>query len=135
MHQTLTTLDPKEVDLPDTLFAWDIETRVFQTIVVRCLSQIEGVEPVEGGLLDSLLGRDVLESPKGIVVDQDPKSKTVSIKVEVNVAYGVSIPQKAEEVQLKVAEAVSHFTGLQVSRVHVVFRNLIPQKPQVLTST
>ncbi len=128
MHQTLSTLDPKELDLPDTVFAWDIETRVFQTIVVRCLSQIEGVEPVEGGLLDSLLGRDVLENAKGITVEQDPKTKTVAIKVEVNVAYGVSIPHKAEEVQVKVSEAISLFTGLQVSKVHVVFRNLIPQK-------
>lgn len=128
MHQTLSTLDTKELELPDTVFAWDIETKVFQTIVIRCLCHIEGVEPVEGGLLDSLLGRDVLENVKGIFVEQDPKTHCVSIKVEINVAYGVSIPQKAEEVQNKIAEAVSTFTGLQVGKVHVVFKNLIPFK-------
>ena len=124
MHETLAQLDSKEVELPDTVFAWDVETRVFQAIVIRCLGEIEGVEPVEGGLLDSLLGRDLLENVKGVSVEQDPKTHSVAVRLEVKVAYGVAIPEKAEEVQAKVAQALSLLTGVQVSRVHVVFKTL-----------
>jgi uncharacterized alkaline shock family protein YloU len=44
------------------------------------------------------------------------------------VAYGVCIPEKAEEVQMKISEKVSRFTGLHVACVHVIFKNLITAK-------
>lgn len=128
MDNPLKEIDLKEVDLPDTLFVRDIETKVFQSMALQCLSQIEGIEVLEGNLLDTLLGRDRLESVKGIHVDQDQKRHLVNIKVEVNVAYGVSIPQKAEEIQNKILECISAWTNLHVGMVHVVFKNLITPK-------
>jgi uncharacterized alkaline shock family protein YloU len=62
---------------------------------------------------------------KGISVDQDEKTRTVHVKVEVKVAYGVSIPEKSEEIQTKIAKEISRLTGLHVGRVHVVFKDLI----------
>jgi len=47
------------------------------------------------------------------------------VKVEVNVAYGISIPDKAEEIQARLAQEISRLTGLHVGCVHVVFKNLI----------
>lgn len=128
MNGPLKNIDLKEIELPETIFIRDIESRVFQSIVVQCLSHIDGVATMEGNFIDSLLGRDSAESLKGIIVEQDPRTHSVSVKMEINVAYGVSIPQKAEEVQLKVVEQISRLTGLHVSTVHVVFKNLIPQK-------
>jgi uncharacterized alkaline shock family protein YloU len=125
MKSPLKDIDTKEVELPDTVFIRDIESRVFQSIAVQCLSRIEGVALLEGTFIDSLLGRDSGERFKGIHVEQDPKNHAVQIKVEINVAYGISIPEKAEEVQSKIAEEVSAFTGLHVGSVHVVFKNLI----------
>lgn len=128
MDSPLKHIDTKEVELPDTVFIRDIESRVFQSIAVQCLAKIEGISLLEGTFIDSLLGRDSNDRIKGIYVDQDPKNHSIQIKVEINVAYGVSIPEKAEEVQQKVAEEVSRLTGLHVGSVHVVFKNLIPCK-------
>lgn len=129
MHNPLEQLDRKELDLPETLFIRDIEGRVFQSIALQCLSQIQGIETLEGNLFDSLLGRDRLENPKGIYVEQDEKNHAVNLKVEVNVAYGVCIPEKAEEIQMRLVEELSSLTGLHVGTIHVVFKNLISQKP------
>lgn len=126
MNSPLKNIDTKEVELPDTVFIRDIESRVFQSIAVQCLARIEGVALLEGTFIDSLLGRDPNERIKGIHVEQDPKNHAIQIKVEINVAYGVSIPEKAEEIQVKIAQEISRFTGLHVGSVHVVFKSLIP---------
>lgn len=118
-------VDTKEFEIPETLFVRDIENRVFQGIVLQCLSQIEGVVLVEGNLIDSLLGRGGEANVKGIVAEQDSKTHTVSIRVDVNICYGYSIPEKAEEIQTKIAEDITRLTGLHVSCVHVVFKNVI----------
>lgn len=129
MYNTqLNQIDTKELELPDTHFVRDIETRVFQSIALHCLARIEGVGLLEGTLIDSLLGRDGPASVKGIHVEQEEKSRTVNLKVEVKVAYGVSIPEKAEEIQYKITEDISRLTGLHVGKVHVVFKDLIFQE-------
>lgn len=115
----------KELELPETMYVWDIENKVFQSIALRCLAKIEGIALLEGNLFDSILGRDCGERLKGIHIEQEQKSHAVSIRVEVNVAYGVSIPEKAEEIQLKITEEINRLTGLRVGSVHVVFKNLI----------
>lgn len=125
MYDQLKNMDTREIELPDTVFIRDIETRVFQAIALQCLAKIEGIALLEGNLFDSLLGRD-LERVKGIHVEQDQKKHSVDVRVEINVGYGISIPDKAEEVQTKLAEEISHWTGLHVASVHVIFKDLIP---------
>ena len=117
-------LDARELNLPETVFIRDIETRVFQAIVLQCLAKIDGIGLLEGNLFDSLLGREV-ERVKGISVEQDSKKNSVEVKAEINIAYGFSIPEKAEEVQTKIVEEISGWTGLHVSSVHVVFKDMI----------
>ena len=124
MYDTLKNMDQREVKLPETVFIRDIETRVFQAIVVQCLSKVDGIGLLEGNFFDSLLGREV-EHVKGIEVEQDQKKHSVNIRVEVNVLYGIAIPSKAEEIQSKLSEEVSRWTGLHVSSVHVIFKDLI----------
>lgn len=130
MYDKLKNLDAREIELPETVFIRDIETRVFQTIALQCLAKIEGIGLLEGNLFDSLLGRD-LERVKGIYVEQDQKKHSVDIRVEINIQYGISIPEKAEEVQTKLVEEVSRLSGLHVATVHVIVKNMIlpPQEP------
>lgn len=114
-------------------FGQEIEDRVFQAIALQCLAKIEGVSLIEGNIIDHLFGRSSTERIRGINVSQDG-SGALRIKVEVNMAYGISIPDKAKEIQQKIAEEMKALTGLSVSSVHVVFKNLIlpePEKPQV----
>lgn len=124
MFDQLKNMDKREIELPETVFVRDIETRVFQAICLQTLAKISGIGLLEGNLIDSLLGRE-LERVKGIHVEQDQKKHSVEIRVEINVAYGMSIPEKAEEVQMKLVEEVSRWTGLHVASVHVIFKDLI----------
>ncbi len=123
-HETI-KFDAKEFELPQTLMVRDIENRVFQGIALQCLAKIDGIHLVEGNFIDNILGRDSLEGVRGIYVEQDSKKQCVSFRIEVNVHYGVSIPQKADEIQTRVAEEVTKLTGLHVSGVHVVFKNIV----------
>jgi uncharacterized alkaline shock family protein YloU len=129
MNNPLKRIDTKEVNLPETLFVRDIENKVFQSIVVQSLLNIEGIATVEGNLIDYFLGREPAERISGISVEQDPKNHSIQVKIEVNVAYGIVIPQKAQEIQMKIARELSELTGLHVSLVHVVFKNLITKDP------
>jgi uncharacterized alkaline shock family protein YloU len=118
-------MDTREIDLPDTIFIRDIESRVFQSITVKCLSGIQGISLLEGTIFDNLLGREGIERIKGVYVEQDSKNHAVHLKVELNIAYGLSIPEKAEEIQGKLVEEITKLTGLHVACVHVVFKSLI----------
>lgn len=123
-------MDTREIELPETVFIRDIDTRVFQAMVVQCLSKIEGIGLVEGNLFDSLLGREI-ERVKGIHVVQDQEKHSVELRVEINIAYGINIPAKAEEVQEKLIEEISRWSGLHVSSIHVIFKDLIlPTEPR-----
>lgn len=124
MYDQLKNMDAREIELPDTVFIRDIDTRVFQAIALQCLAKIEGIGLLEGNLFDSLLGREV-ERVKGIYVIQDQKKHSVEVKVEINILYGINIPGKAEEIQEKLVEEISKWSGLHVSSVHVIFKDLI----------
>ena len=118
----------QDYEFADTVFVRDIDGKVFQAIAYRCLVNIEGIELMGGNILDSLLGREISDKMKGIFVDQDPKSHAINLKIEVNIAYGISIPDKSEEIQAKVVKEVTRLTGLHVSSVHIIFKNLISQE-------
>ena len=119
-------VDTKEFELPDTLFISNIDTKVFQGIVLQCLSKIEGIALIEGTFIDSIFGRGSPETgAAGIHAEQDVQNHSVSIKIEVNIRYGLSIPAKAEEIQNKVVEEITRLTGLRVSSVHVIFKNMV----------
>lgn len=138
-------IDTKEFEIPETVFIRDIENKVFQSIVLQCLSQIEGISLVEGNFIDNLFGRSS-EGVKGVEAEQDDKNQSVNIRVEVNILYGTSIPQKAEEIQTKISNDITHLTGLHVGSVHIIVKNVISaeeanklnqissQNPQLLRS-
>ncbi len=119
--QAVRHVDARELDYPDTVFVRDIENRVFQAIILQRLSRVEDIRLLEGSFLDNILGKD---SVKGVGAEQDSKNQSVNVKVEVSVLYGVSIPAKAEEIQTVIAEDITTLTGLHVSCVHVVFKNV-----------
>lgn len=127
MKENNSKVDTQEFELPKTVFSRDIETRVIQVIILQCLSKIENVGLIGGGLIDTLLGREV-ERVKGIHVEQDSKNHIVNVKVEINIDYGIKIPEKSEEVQSKIVEEITHLTGLHVATVHVIIKGLISQK-------
>lgn len=127
-------VDTKEFEIPETLFVRDIENQVFQGIVLQTLKKIPGVSLVEDNFIETLLGKNpVTTSYRGIHAEQDPKSNTIRIRIELNIHYGTSIPEKAEEIQTQVAEEITRLTGLHVSQVHLVFKNIVQDSPSSLS--
>lgn len=129
--------DSNEFELPETVLVRDIENRVFQSIILHCLSRIEGVGLAEGNFIDNLLGRSATERIKGIHVEQDSKKQGVSVRVDVSIEYGHPIPEKAAEIQRELTSEITRMTGLHVACVHVVFRNIAVSEPaaQLLTQS
>ena len=131
MHRTTETksLDTNELELPETTFVRDIENKVFQSIVAKSLSSIEGIALTSGSFIDHILGRSSADNAAGIHAEQDSKNHSVKIKIEVNIRYNLPIPEKADEIQSKIVKDVTKITGLHVSFVHVVFKNIILEDP------
>lgn len=130
MFDQLNNMDAREIELPNTVFIRDIDSRVLQGIVLQVLSKIESIGLIEGNLFDSLLGRDT-DRVKGIYVEQEQKGKSVTVRIEINIVYGVSIPEKSDEIQSKITEEITLWTGLHVASIHVIFKNLItPQSKE-----
>lgn len=124
--------DSKEIKPPETVFVRDIENKVFQTIILQALSRIKGIALIEGNFIDNFLGRDSVEGVKGIYAEQDQHNHSVAVKVEINICYGLAIPQKAEEIQTLIAEEITKMTGLHVACVHAVFKNVVLQDPTAM---
>ena len=127
MNEKIAKVDTKEFELPQTVFSRDIETRVIQVIILYCLGKIEGVGLMGANLIDTLFGREA-ERVKGIYVEQDSKNYQIKVNIEITVAYGVCIPEKAEEIQNKIVQDITSLTGLHVASVHVVIKGISPPK-------
>ncbi len=134
MKEDSSKVDTKELELPETLFSRDIETKVIQVIILQALSKIEGVGLLEGNLIDTLFGREV-ERIKGIYVEQDSKNHLVKVNVEIKIDYDISIPEKTEEIQNSIVEEITRLTGLHVAAVHVIVKGLILSNPQKTEDT
>jgi len=126
-------IDTREFDLPETVYSRDIENRVFQGIIVKTLSQISGIGLLEGRFFDNLVGR--IDRIKGISTQQDPTTQSLKVRIEVSIQYGISIPEKAEEIQAAVVEDLVKMTGVRVSEVHVVFKGLTSEEEQKASET
>jgi uncharacterized alkaline shock family protein YloU len=118
-----TKMDMNEIELPETLFVRNIDSRVFQGIVKQCLAQIEGIKLLESHRFTRLLPQSAVYGVRGISVDQD-KSSSVTIRIQVKICYGFSIPKKSDEIHQKVSQQVTHLTGVHVSAVRVHFKGL-----------
>lgn len=130
----LNKVDTKEFELPITIYERDVEDRVFQGIVLQCLAQVDGIALPEGTFIDNILGRKGNESSKVISVAQDSKNHSVDIKVEINICFGLSIPEKAEEIQTLISREITKITGLHVGKVHVVFKNVVSPDAKTLAN-
>lgn len=112
-------------EMQPTVFLTDIETKVFQAIAFQTLKEIPSIELIEGSILDSLLGGEEGERMKGIHVECDENQPIVNLKIEVNVLYGVCIPEKSLEIEEKIKEKITQLTGFHVGLIHVTIKNVI----------
>jgi uncharacterized alkaline shock family protein YloU len=126
-------VDTKELELPETVYVHDIDNKVFEGIIAQCIGNIKDIALEGGGFMHNILG--MIEKTGSITTEQDPTNHSISARIEVRIAYGISIPQKTEEIQTKVAQDLTKMTGLHVSQVHIVFKGLLSDKPDKVEST
>jgi uncharacterized alkaline shock family protein YloU len=112
-------------DSHETVFLTDIETKVFQAIVFQTLQEISSIELIEGSIFDTLLGGEEGERMRGIHIECDEAQPTVNVKIELNILYGVCIPEKSLEIELKVKDKITQLTGFHVGLIHVTFKNVV----------
>jgi len=113
------------MDLIETVCITDIDSRVFHAIVVHCLSKIKDISFIEGSLISHFLNRENADKVKGICIEQNCKNRSVNVKIEINALTGISLPEKAEEIQEELMKEITRFTGFHVGCIHVVFKNLL----------
>lgn len=103
----------------------DIEAKVFQAIAYQVLKEIVSVELSQGSLFDSFLGVEGSEKIKAIHVELEDSNPIVSFKIDLNILYGVAIPEKSEEIQIKIQTKVESLTGYKIGFIHLVFKNIL----------
>jgi len=116
-------LDEREIQLPETIYSHDIENGVFQSIVENCIASISGVTLVEGHTNGSFFKKKTPEKQSSISIEQH-NNHSISVKINLSIEYGLSIPNKSEEVQEAIVKTIIAHTGLHVSHVHIVFTRL-----------
>ncbi|MBO4647867.1 MAG: Asp23/Gls24 family envelope stress response protein [Lentisphaeria bacterium] len=98
---------------------------VISTIVRRAACSIPGVTRISGNsLVDNIAefvgSRKVLDRAIQIEIDHS----TVAVTLSINICYGVSLPKIAADVQQAVSNQIQELTGLEVSQVNVIIREM-----------
>ena len=105
-----------------------IAPEVVEIMIGIAASQADGVFSMSGSLATSfseLLGRSSLG--KGVKLVQDDAGN-LRADVYVTLAYGVSIPKTALEIQKRVKQQLLFMTGLEIQEVDVHVEGIMPEK-------
>lgn len=102
-----------------------IHGNVIAAIVRKIACSVEGVAKISGSSfvdnIAEMVGSKKMHD-RSIVVEMGESS--VSVEVSINLVYGVSLPDVAEKVQKAVSAEISRLTGLKVSKVNIVIREI-----------
>jgi uncharacterized alkaline shock family protein YloU len=110
-----------------------IHEGVISTIVRRSACEVEGVARIAGStLVDNIA--EIVGSKKmqdrSITVCMNGSS--VAVELAINVCFGVHLPTVAAGVQVSVAREIHRITGLSVSKVNVIVREMDELKDEEL---
>ena len=132
-------LKPKNTDHQDAVIPEEtndcgmirLSTGVIATIARRAACSIQGVTRISGNtLVDNIAefvgSRKVMDRAIQIEVDHS----TVAVTLSINICYGVSLPEIAANVQHAVSSQIQELTGLEVSQVNVIIREMEDPAPE-----
>ena len=91
---------------------------VIATIAGVAATEVEGVAAMSGNITNEIVGKlGVKNLSKGVGIDV--QEDVVTVKLNLTMRYGYSIPKTSAEVQEKVKSAIENMTGLTVSCVDI----------------
>ena len=100
-----------------------IADEVVAIIAGLAATEVEGVASMAGNITNELVGKLGMKNlSKGIKVAVEDGV------VEVNVAYGYSVPKICRKVQEKVKASIENMTGLEVSSVNIRIASVSMEK-------
>lgn len=110
-----------------------ISRETLSCIVRRVACSVDGVTRLTGSsLVDNIAefvgSRKVLD--RAIQIEIAPEGITIDLSI--NIRYGVSLPETAANVQRTIAGQLEEMTGLKVSQVNVVIREMedVPEEDE-----
>jgi len=126
-------LKPKNTDHQDAVIPEEtndcgsirLSAGVISTIARRAACSIQGVTRISGNtLVDNIAefvgSRKVMDRAIQTEVD----GSTVAVTLSINICYGFSLPKIAADVQQAVSTQIQELTGLEVSQVNVIIREM-----------
>lgn len=91
---------------------------VIASIAGVAATEVEGVAAMSGNITNEIVGKlGVKNLSKGVEIDV--QEDIVTVKLNLTMRYGYSIPKTSEEVQEKVKASIENMTGLKVSCVDI----------------
>ncbi|MGN0165589.1 MAG: Asp23/Gls24 family envelope stress response protein [Lachnospiraceae bacterium] len=91
---------------------------VIASIAGVAATEVEGVAAMSGNITNEIVGKlGVKNLSKGVVIDV--QDDVVTVKLNLTMRYGYSIPKTSAEVQEKVKASIESMTGLKVTCVDV----------------
>lgn len=91
---------------------------VIASIAGVAATEVEGVAAMSGNITNEIVGKlGVKNLSKGVVIDV--QEDVVTVKLNLTMRYGYSIPKTSAEVQEKVKASIESMTGLSVSCVDI----------------
>lgn len=91
---------------------------VIASIAGVAATEVEGVAAMSGNITNEIVGKlGVKNLSKGVVIDV--QEDMVTVKLNLTMRYGYSIPKTSAEVQEKVKASIESMTGLKVSCVDI----------------
>ena len=95
-----------------------IADEVVAIIAGLATTEVEGVSSMAGNITNEIVSKLGMKNlSKGILVEV--MENEVKVDVDINIAYGYSIPDVSAKVQDKVKSAIENMTGLTVAVVNV----------------
>ena len=102
-----------------------IHERVITTIVRKVASEVEGVSRISGNsLVDNIAELVGSKRIKDRAISVQMGEGTVAVEVSINLLFGYKLPEVARALQDKIEEEIKSLTGLKVSQVDVIIRDI-----------
>ena len=102
-----------------------IHESVITTIVRKVAAETEGVSRISGNsIIDNIAEIVGSKRMQGRSISVQMGKSSVAVEVSVNLFFGYKLPEVAGNLQLSIEEEIKKITGLEVSNVDIVIREI-----------
>lgn len=104
------------------------DDKVIEKIAGLATQEVDGVQPLSGGLIGDLADKIKGSGDKTIGIDAEVGKKQVALDINVVCRYGIDVPKAFEQVVTKASDAVKKMTGLDVIEVNMNVENILNEE-------